>query len=172
MPLIRSTVRYGVAICATALAWMAAAPTPARADQWNVEKAGFNLYRVVDKGIFIRTEACDAAPASGRVEIQKHGETRTLTFAGSTTACAVRDFLVPVKLTTPAFSSMYVQLTQDQSNGWYRVQDGDLYLKTAGCISRVISQTAELHLNSDGTGWVRLDGRNCAVEHAFKRFNP
>jgi hypothetical protein len=64
-------------------------------------------------------------------------------------------------------------LTRDQSSNWYRVTDGDLYLKTAACISRSISEVAMLDLKRDGTGWAYFaDGRKCLVEHAFRRFTP
>jgi len=164
------------ALRVAALAGSLAALAAAYADQWSVEKAGFNLYRITGQGtaagrnVFIRIEGCDDAPAKGVVSVQKEGEARRLTFDGSTVACTVRDFLVPVELQWSEYS---VLLTQDQSRDWYRVTDSDLYLKTVGCITRTMSEPAVLDLNRDGTGWVRLQsGRRCAVEHAFRRFNP
>lgn len=154
----------------TAIVCLVAALAPARADQWSVEKVGFNLYRITGQSVFIRTEGCDEAPAKGVVNVQKEGSTRQLSFNDSTARCAVRDFLVPVEVQWNQYS---VLLTRDQTNNWYRVTDSDLYLKTVGCISRAISEAAVLDLNRDGTGWARFaDGRRCGVEHAFRRFNP
>jgi hypothetical protein len=150
--------------------WLIAALAPARADQWSVEKAGFNLYQIAGRRLFIRTEGCDDAPAKGVVNIQKEGATRRMTFGDSAASCTVRDFLAPVEVQWSQYS---VLLTRDQTNNWYRVTDSDMYLKTVGCISRGISEPAVLDLNRDGTGWVRfMDGRRCGVEHAFRRFNP
>jgi len=150
--------------------WLIAALAPARADQWSVEKAGFNLYQIAGRRLFIRTEGCDDAPAKGVVNIQKEGGTRRMTFGDSAASCTVRDFLAPVEVQWSEYS---VLLTRDQTNNWYRVTDSDMYLKTVGCISRGISEPAVLDLNRDGTGWVRfMDGRRCGVEHAFRRFNP
>jgi hypothetical protein len=150
--------------------WLVAALAPARADQWSVEKAGFNLYQIAGRRLFIRTEGCDDAPAKGVVNIQKQGATRRMTFGDSAASCTVRDFLAPVEVQWSEYS---VLLTQDQTNNWYRVSDSDMYLKTVGCISRGISEPAVLDLNRDGTGWVRfMDGRRCGVEHAFRRFTP
>jgi hypothetical protein len=164
------------ALRVAALAGPLMALASADADQWSVEKAGFNLYRITGHGMpagqdmFVRTEGCDDAPAAGVVDIRKDGATRRLTFNGSSVACDVRDFLVPAKVASGEYS---VLLTQDQSRDWYRVTDGDMYLKTVGCITRTMSAPAVLDLNRDGTGWARLaDGRRCAVEHAFRRFNP
>lgn len=157
-----------------AAAWLAA-PAPAHADTWSVEKAGFNLYRITGQSTagqstFIRTEGCDDAPDKGVVDIRNEGGTRRLAFNGSNAGCAVRDFLVPVEV---QWNQYGVLLTQDQSRDWYRVTDSDLYLKTVGCITRTLSEPAVLDLNRDGTGWLRLQsGRRCAVEHAFRRFNP
>lgn len=143
---------------------------PAWADRWNVEKAGFNLYRIAGQNVFIRTERCDDAPAKGVVTIQKEGDARWLSFDDSAARCTVKDFLAPVDL---EWNEHGVLLTRDQGNNWYRVTDSDLYLKTAGCISRAISESAVLDLSRGGSGWLRFaDGRRCAVEHAFKRFNP
>jgi hypothetical protein len=159
----------------TAIVCLAAVFTQARADQWSVEKAGFNLYRITGQtiqgqNVFIRTEGCDEAPAQGVVNVQKEGSARRLTFNGSSVACTVRDFLVPVEVEGDRYS---VRLTRDQSSNWYRVTDGDLYLKTAACVSRSISEVAMLDLKRDGTGWAYFaDGRRCVVEHAFRRFNP
>jgi hypothetical protein len=153
-----------------AIGWLALVLAPARADEWSVEKAGFNLYRIAGQSVFIRTEGCDDAPAKGVVSIQKDGSARRLSFNDSTARCTVRDFLVPVQVEWNEYS---VLLTRDQANNWYRVTDSDLYLKTVGCISRAISEPAVLDLNRDGTGWARFaDGRRCGIEHAFKRFNP
>jgi hypothetical protein len=150
--------------------WLIAVLAPARADQWSVEKAGFNLYQIAGRKLFIRTEGCDDAPAKGVVNIQKEGGKRRMTFGDSGTSCAVRDFLAPVEVESSQYS---VLLTRDQTNNWYRVSDSDMYLKTVGCISRAMSEPAELDLNRDGTGWVRfMDGRRCGVEHAFRRFTP
>ncbi|HWY72580.1 MAG TPA: hypothetical protein VNW98_02990 [Burkholderiaceae bacterium] len=150
--------------------WLIAALAPARADQWSVEKAGFNLYQIAGRRLFIRTEGCDDAPAKGVVNIQKEGATRRMTFGDSAASCTVRDFLAPVEVQWSQYS---VLLTRDQTSNWYRVTDSDMYLKTVGCISRGISEPAVLDLNRDGTGWVRfMDGRRCGVEHAFRRFNP
>ena len=160
----------------TAVAALLVTLAPARADQWTVEKAGFNLYRITGQGktaghdVFIRTEGCDDAPDQGVVQIAKEAGTRRLTFSDARASCAVRDFLVAVEV---QWSEYGVLLTQDQSRDWYRVSDSDLYLKTVGCISRTMTTSAVLDLNRDGTGWARLpDGRRCAVQHAFKRFNP
>ena len=154
----------------TAVVGLLGTLAPARADQWNVEKAGFNLYQIAGRRLFIRTEGCDDAPAKGVVNIQKEGAKRRMTFGDSGTSCTVRDFLAPVEVESSQYS---VLLTRDQTNNWYRVTDSDMYLKTVGCISRGISEPAVLDLNRDGTGWVRfMDGRRCGVEHAFRRFNP
>jgi hypothetical protein len=163
------------AVHLTAIGWLVAALAPARADQWSVEKAGFNLYRITGQtiqgqSVFIRTDGCDEAPDKGVVNVQKDGSTRRLTFSGSGASCAVRDFLVPVEIQGDRYS---VRLTRDQSSNWYRVTDGDLYLKTAACVSRSISESAMLDLRRDGTGWAYFaDGRKCVVEHAFRPFNP
>jgi hypothetical protein len=161
--------RSGLVIGLAAIGWIAA-PGPARADQWTVEKAGFNLYQISGQNVFMRTEGCDDAPGSGVVNVQKDGNGRKLTFTASAASCTVRDFLVPAKVAWDQYS---VRLTQDQGRDWYRVSDSDLYLKTVGCVNRSISDLAVLDLNSDGRGWVRFtDGRRCGIEHAFKRFNP
>jgi hypothetical protein len=161
--------RNGLAIGLAAIGWIVAL-APARADQWTVEKAGFNLYRISGQNVFMRTEGCDDAPASGVVNVRKDGNARKLTFSDSGASCAVRDFLVPAKVAQDQYT---VRLTQDQGRDWYRVTDSDLYLKTVGCVSRSISDLAVLDLNADGRGWVRFtDGRRCGIEHAFKRFNP
>ena len=140
---------------------------PARADQWSVEKAGFNLYRIAGQSVYIRTDGCDDAPAKGVVNVQKEDGARRLTFNDSAARCTVRDFLVPVEVEWSEYS---VLLTRDQANNWYRVTDSDMYLKTVGCISRAITEPAVLDLKRDGTGWVRFaDGRRCGVEHAFRR---
>jgi len=140
---------------------------PARADQWSVEKAGFNLYRIAGQSVYIRTDGCDDAPAKGVVNVQKEDGARRLTFNDSAARCTVRDFLVPVEVEWSEYS---VLLTRDQANNWYRVTDSDMYLKTVGCISRAITEPAALELKRDGTGWVRFaDGRRCGVEHAFRR---
>jgi hypothetical protein len=81
---------------------------PARADQWTVEKAGFNLYRITGRmidgqSVFIRTEGCDDAPAAGVVNVQKDGGQRRLTFGGSVASCTVRDFLVPAKVASDEY---------------------------------------------------------------------
>jgi hypothetical protein len=161
----------GGARCLTAAAWLTAMlALPAHADQWNVEKAGFNLYRIVGQSVFIRTEGCEDAPAKGVVNVQKQGSTRRLTFSGSSASCTVRDFLVPVEV---QWSEYNVLLTRDQSSNWYRVTDSDVYLKTVGCFSRAMSEPAVLDLTRDGTGWIRFaDGRRCGVEHAFRRMPP
>jgi hypothetical protein len=157
-------LRAVIAMSVVAAAW------PAHADQWSVEKAGLNLYRIAGQSVFIRTDGCDDAPAKGVVNVQRDGATRRLTFNDSKVGCAVRDFLVPVEVESSQYS---VLLTRDQTNNWYRVGESDMYLKTLGCISRAVSEAAVLDLNRDGTGWLRLsDGRRCGVEHAFKRFNP
>jgi hypothetical protein len=154
----------------TAIVGLLVALAPARADQWTVEKAGFNLYRITGQSVFIRTEGCDDAPAKGVVNVQKDGDARRLTFNDSKVGCTVRDFLAPVEV---QWNEYNVLLTRDQNNNWYRVTDSDMYLKTVGCISRAMSEPAVLDLNRDGTGWVRFtDGRRCGVEHAFRRFNP
>ena len=62
------------------VALLIAALAPARADQWTVEKAGFNLYRITGRtiggqNVFIRTQGCDDAPAAGVVNVQKDGGT-------------------------------------------------------------------------------------------------
>jgi hypothetical protein len=158
-----------------AFVYLAAAFAPARADQWSVEKAGLNLYRITGQkiqgqSVFIRTDGCDEAPDKGDVTVQKDGSTRRLTFNGSAVACTVRDFLVPVEVQGDRYT---VRLTRDQGNNWYRVTDSDLYLKTAGCITRMITESAVLDLKRDGTGWLYLaEHGKCIVEHAFKRFNP
>jgi hypothetical protein len=160
-----------IARCLTAVACLAATlSTPARADQWNVEKVGANLYRIAGQSAFIRTDGCDDAPAKGVVNVQKEGATHQFTFSGSSASCRVRDFLVPVEVEWSQYS---VLLTRDQNNNWYRVTDSDLYLKTVGCFSRAVSETALLDLRRDGTGWVRFgDGRRCGVEHVFRRMAP
>jgi hypothetical protein len=148
----------------------AALAAPAQADQWSVEKAGFNLYRIAGQTIFIRTEDCDDAPAKGVVNVQKEGSTRRLSFNGSSASCTVRDFLAPVEV---EWNEYQILLTRDQSNNWYRITDSDLYLKTVGCFSRAVSESAVLDLKRDGTGWVHFgDGRRCGVERVFRRFNP
>ncbi|HEX4599594.1 MAG TPA: hypothetical protein VH278_17530 [Burkholderiaceae bacterium] len=158
-----------------AIVCLAAVIGPVRADQWSVEKAGFNLYRITGQriqgqSVFIRTDGCDDAPDKGDVNVQKEGGARRLTFNGSSASCTVRDFLVPVEVEGDRYS---VRLTRDQGSNWYRVTDGDLYLKTAACISRSISEVAMLDLKRDGTGWAYFaDGRKCLVEHAFRRFTP
>src|ERR1700756_4465464 len=91
------------ALRVAALAGPLIALASAYADQWSVEKAGFNLYRITGHGMpagqdmFVRTEGCDDAPAAGVVDIRKDGATRRLTFNGSSVACDIRDFLVPAK---------------------------------------------------------------------------
>jgi hypothetical protein len=143
---------------------------PAYADQWSVEKAGFNLYRIAGQSVFIRTEGCDDAPASGTANVQKEGSARRLTFSGSSASCTVRDFLAPVEV---EWNEYHILLTRDQSNNWYRITDSDLYLKTVGCVSRGTSEPAVLDLTRNGTGWVHFaDGRRCGVERVFRRFNP
>ncbi|MBV8210376.1 MAG: hypothetical protein JO133_09980 [Burkholderiaceae bacterium] len=82
----------------------------------------------------------------------------------------MRDFLAPVEV---AWSQYSVLLTRTQGSNWYRISDSDLYAKTTGCISRAISEPAILDLKRGGAGWVRFsDGRRCAVEQVFRRFNP
>lgn len=143
---------------------------PAYADQWRVEKAGFNLYRISGQSVFIRTEDCDDAPASGTVNVQKEGSARRLTFSGSSANCTVRDFLAPVEV---EWNEYHILLTRDQSNNWYRITDSELYLKTVGCVSRGMSEPAVLDLTRNGTGWVHFaDGRRCGVERVFRRFSP
>lgn len=165
---MRSTHRAAIRLITGV--WLIAVLAPARADQWSVEKAGFNLYQIAGRKLFIRTEGCDDAPAKGVVNIQKEGAKRRMTFGDSGTSCTVRDFLAPVEVESSQYS---VLLTRDQTNNWYRVTDSDMYLKTVGCISRAMSEPAVLDLNRDGTGWVRFtDGRRCGVEHAFRRFTP
>jgi hypothetical protein len=135
-----------------------------------VEKAGFNLYRIVGQNFFIRTEGCDDAPAKGVVTVSKEGEGRRLTFTDPAASCKVRDFLAPVEVPSSKYG---VLLTRDQASNWFRVTDSDMYLKTVGCISRAMSESAVLDLSRGGTGWLRFsDGRRCGVEHAFRRFNP
>jgi hypothetical protein len=166
----RPAVRYGSRCLAAVASLIAVLAAPADADQWSIEKAGFNLYRIAGQNLFIRTEGCDEAPAKGVVNIQKEGGQRRLTFNGSSASCTVRAFLVPVEV---QWSEYNVLLTRDQSNNWYRVTDSDMYLKTVGCISRSISEAAVLDLTRDGTGWVHFaDGRRCGVEHAFRRMTP
>jgi hypothetical protein len=161
---IHAALRLTAIVC-----WMAAL-APARADQWTVEKAGINLYRIAGQSVFIRIDGCDDAPAKGVVNIRKDGGTRRLTFSDSAAACTVRDFLVPAEV---QWSQYNVRLTQDQASNWYRITDSELYLKTLGCFSRTMSELAVLDLNRDGTGWVRFsDGRRCGVEHVFRRMKP
>ena len=162
---MRSAVRAALRL--TAVVGLLATLAPARADQWSVEKAGFNLYRIAGQSVYIRTDGCDDAPAKGVVNVQKEDGARRLTFNDSAARCTVRDFLVPVEVEWSEYS---VLLTRDQANNWYRVTDSDMYLKTVGCISRAITEPAVLDLKRDGTGWVRFaDGRRCGVEHAFRR---
>ena len=72
------------ALRVAALAGPLIALASAYADQWSVEKAGFNLYRITGHGMpagqdmFVRTEGCDDAPAAGVVDIRKDGATRRL----------------------------------------------------------------------------------------------
>ena len=94
--------------CAMLMALLIALLEPARADQWTVEKAGFNLYRITGRmidgqSVFIRTEGCDDAPAAGVVNVQKDGGQRRLTFGGSVASCTVRDFLVPAKVASDEY---------------------------------------------------------------------
>ncbi len=160
----------GTRCLAVAAVLTATLVAPAHADQWNVEKVGFNLFRIAGQSLYIRTEGCDDAPAKGVVNVQKERDARRLTFSGSSASCTVRDFLAPVEV---QWSEYNVLLTRDQSNNWYRVTDSDVYLKTVGCFTRGMSEPAVLDLTRDGTGWVRFkDGRRCGVEHAFRRFNP
>ena len=162
---MRSAVHAALRL--TAVVGLLATLAPARADQWSVEKAGFNLYRIAGQSVYIRTDGCDDAPAKGVVNVQKEDGARRLTFNDSAARCTVRDFLVPVEVEWSEYS---VLLTRDQANNWYRVTDSDMYLKTVGCISRAITEPAVLELKRDGTGWVRFaDGRRCGVEHAFRR---
>jgi len=162
---MRSAVHAALRL--TAVVGLLATLAPARADQWSVEKAGFNLYRIAGQSVYIRTDGCDDAPAKGVVNVQKEDGARRLTFNDSAARCTVRDFLVPVEVEWSEYS---VLLTRDQTNNWYRVTDSDMYLKTVGCISRAITEPAALELKRDGTGWVRFaDGRRCGVEHAFRR---
>ena len=148
---------------------------PAHADHWTVEKAGFDLYRIVGKNFYLRTDGCEDAPAKGVVEVRKQDGARRMTFAGSTAGCVVRDFLAPVEVESNHYG---VLLTRDQTNNWYRVSDKrvsdlDLYVKTTGCISRGISEPAVLDLKRGGAGLIRFsDGRRCGVEQVFRRFNP
>jgi hypothetical protein len=154
------------------VALLIAALAPARADQWTVEKSGFNLYRITGRtiggeNVFIRTQGCDDAPAAGVVDVQKDGSTRRLTFSGSPASCTVVDFLVPAKVESDQY---HVLLTQDQSKDWYQVTDSDMYLKTTGCFTRSLSEPALVDLKRDGTGWIIFaDQRRCLVEHAFRR---
>jgi hypothetical protein len=147
----------------------------ARAEQWNVEKAGVDLYRVMGhtagaQSVFVRVEDCVDAPPAGIVDVGKDGGVYRSTFSSARGSCTVRDFLVPVNVRMDEYG---VLLTQDQSAGWYRVTDSDLYLKTVGCVTRATSESAVMDLNRDGTGWLRFkDGRRCAVEHAFRSFTP
>ena len=165
---MRAAVPAAIRLAAFASAMAVLAP--ARADPWSVEKAGFNLYRISGKNIFIRTEGCEDAPARGVVDVRKDGAARRLTFRDSGASCAVRDFLAPVEVQWNQYS---VLLTRDQTSNWYRVTDSDLYLKTVGCINRAMTEPALLDLNRSGTGWVVFaDGRRCGIEHAFRRFNP
>ncbi len=164
------------AACLAAMALIGAlAAQVARAEQWNVEKAGVNLYRIAGQtagaqSVFVRIEGCVDTPPAGIVDVRKDGDVHRSTFSSASGSCAVRDFLVPVNVRMDQYG---VLLTQDQSAGWYRVSDSDLYLKTVGCISRATSESAVMDLNRDGTGWLRFkDGRRCAVEHAFRRFVP
>src|SRR5258708_376512 len=95
--------------CAMLVALTIAVLTPAHADQWTVEKAGFNLYRATGRtigaqSVFIRTEGCDDAPVTGVVNIQKEGGTRRLTFGDSAASCTVRDFLVPAKVESDRYN--------------------------------------------------------------------
>jgi len=148
---------------------------PVHADQWSVEKAGFDLYRIVGKNVYLRTDGCEDAPVKGVVEVRKQDGARRMTFADSAASCIVRDFLARVEVESNQYG---VLLTRDQTNNWYRVSDRrvsdqDLYAKTTGCISRTISEPAILDLKRGGAGWVRFsDGRRCAVEQVFRRFNP
>jgi hypothetical protein len=161
---------YGALNLMAAALLSATLAAPARADQWNVERAGFNLYQITGQSVFIRTEGCDDAPAKGVVDVQKDGGTRRMTLRGSSASCPVKDLLVPVEVEWSQYS---VLLTRDQNNNWYRVTDSDLYLKTVGCISRGTSEPAVLDLTRSGTGWVRFaDGRRCGVEHAYRRMTP
>jgi hypothetical protein len=166
----------GGAACLAAMALIGAlASQVARAEQWSVEKAGVDLYRITGQtaggqSAFVRIEGCADAPPAGVVDVRKDGDVHRFTFSSARGSCAVRDFLVPVNVRMDQYG---VLLTQDQSAGWYRVTDGDLYLKTVGCISRATSESAMMDLNRDGTGWLRFkDGRRCAVEHAFRSFQP
>jgi hypothetical protein len=148
----------------------ALAPLALPAQQWTVERVGIDLYRISGRSTFIRTEGCGDGPSAGTANYQKGSDTGFLTFSGPAAKCRVRDFLVPAKLETGRFN---VRLTMDQTANWYQVTDGDLYLKTLGCISRTLSELAVLDLYPDGSGQIRLeDGKICRVEHAYKRMNP
>jgi hypothetical protein len=159
-----STRRRAIAL------WVATlAPLAAHAQQWTVERVGIDLYRITGQSTFIRTEGCEG-PSAGTVNYQKGSEARFLTFSDSGAKCRVRDFLVPARVETGRFN---VRLTMDQSANWYQVTDGDLYLKTLGCVSRTLTGLAVLDLYPDGSGRVRFDdGKICVVERAYKRMNP
>lgn len=127
---------------------------------------GKNLFRVIDRDLFVQTKVC-TPPATKGAPLLIYDEAGPDFVAWPNgQRCPVRAMLGRIDMPRDRFS---VNLSK-RANEWYEVFGLNLYLRTSLCVRMVIGEEAMLNvLAKDDIRLQFSDGQMCAVKGVYGR---
>jgi hypothetical protein len=130
----------------------------------SVTRKDRNLYRVDGKPLLIQTKYCYEYAYSEVAFLKWQGYGGKLIFVDSEASCDVKAVF---QKTTPE-AGKYAISVRRESDDWYQVDGGTMYLKTSMCLSLALGEDAYLNLESDGSGRLVFEnGGRCSVEAIY-----
>ena len=134
--------------------------------QISVTRKGSNVYKIVGKDIIVQTRSCYVYSYLEETILKSNGYGGELIFIDSEEKCDIKAVYGAAK-NAPGKYSVTVNR---ESDDWYEIFGGNIFIKTSGCISLALGEDARLELVGSGYGQLYFKGgMSCMVEGLYSK---
>ena len=133
----------------------------------SVTRKGSNLYKVDGKNIFIHTRYCYEYVYYENSFLRMNGYSGEIMFIDSGGQCDVKEVYGP----SDQVAGKYPVTISLEGDDWYEVWGQGIYIKTSGCLSIAIGESAVLVLEAGGDGTIYTEHDECMVEGVYSKMS-
>ncbi|MBD3350440.1 MAG: hypothetical protein GF364_03035, partial [Candidatus Lokiarchaeota archaeon] len=128
-----------------------------------VTRKGSNIYKVMNKDIYIETKYCYQYVYFADALLKMNGYTGEIIFIDQNSKCYVKSVYGSM-LIEPGIYNISVTLINDN---WYQVVGTDVFVRTNMCLNLALDEEAILKIYADGTGILYVADDECTVEGVY-----
>ena len=129
-----------------------------------VTQVGGNLFWEPEREIYIQTEYCFVDIGTKEVVLNIVDEAGSLIISDKT-SCEIKNIFGKAQLEAGAYT---ITVSREDDN-WYTIDGQEAALNTEGCLGSVENVAAELTVEENGSGTLKLADEECSVKGIYSK---